>query len=325
MSSVRSLHAVVTCSELKRFEVPQHRRLSTVELPSLDARFDEWLKRLAPMHGEASVPARDLYSGSHWSAVQALPRMPEGSFSHLDIWVASAGYGLIHESRRVLPYAATFATGQDDSVALQRYPGRAEESNRRWWTLLTQAQRGTDPSPRSITELAQQQPASTILIAVSVPYLKAMRADILTAAAELQNHEQLSVICSGAAQAPTPRLDLHMVPSSARLKALVGGSMQELNVRLLRYALEHREETGLQASGLQSHFQELLDKSPQLDTHDRNRMSDAEVQAFIQGRLEARPDVGHTPLLRELRDSGRACEQKRFRTLYEQVVSNGTA
>jgi hypothetical protein len=48
-------------------------------------------------------------------------------------------------------------------------------------------------------------------------------------------------------------------------------------------------------------------------------MSDDDVRRFIRERLRAEPDLRHTRMLRDLRDGGRACEQKRFRRLFMQV------
>ena len=51
-------------------------------------------------------------------------------------------------------------------------------------------------------------------------------------------------------------------------------------------------------------------------------MADQEVRAFVRDRLADDPQATHTRLLRELRDSGRACEQQRFAGLFraEQAV-----
>jgi hypothetical protein len=48
-------------------------------------------------------------------------------------------------------------------------------------------------------------------------------------------------------------------------------------------------------------------------------MSDEEVRGFVRKRLGEAPESRHTRLLRELRDSGRACEQGRFKQLFMQV------
>jgi hypothetical protein len=54
---------------------------------------------------------------------------------------------------------------------------------------------------------------------------------------------------------------------------------------------------------------------------DSERPDEDEVRAFIDERLEHDPKVGWTKLLRTWRESGHACEQKRFRSLYQEAVA----
>jgi hypothetical protein len=44
--------------------------------------------------------------------------------------------------------------------------------------------------------------------------------------------------------------------------------------------------------------------------------------AFVKSALKASPRLTHTPALRMWRESGRACEQKRFRRLFQEVASS---
>jgi hypothetical protein len=48
-------------------------------------------------------------------------------------------------------------------------------------------------------------------------------------------------------------------------------------------------------------------------------MTDDNVIAFIRQRVAVDAKASHTRLLRELRESGQACEQGRFRRLFKQV------
>jgi len=43
------------------------------------------------------------------------------------------------------------------------------------------------------------------------------------------------------------------------------------------------------------------------------------VRSYVTSKLGENPSAKHTALLRQLRDSGRACEQSRFRRLFEEV------
>jgi len=60
----------------------------------------------------------------------------------------------------------------------------------------------------------------------------------------------------------------------------------------------------------------LLADQPPPRRFARRGMTDEEVRVFIRGRLEQDAEVTHTRLLRELRNSDRACEQHRFADLF---------
>jgi hypothetical protein len=74
------------------------------------------------------------------------------------------------------------------------------------------------------------------------------------------------------------------------------------------------------ATALRKHYQKLLSTQPAIPKYERLQLSDAQVKAFIRRILRTNGDLSHSPMLRILRDSNMACEQKRFATLYREVV-----
>jgi hypothetical protein len=51
----------------------------------------------------------------------------------------------------------------------------------------------------------------------------------------------------------------------------------------------------------------------------RKAVTDEDVRVFVRNALRANPQARHTTLLREYRESGYACEQKRFGRLFKEV------
>lgn len=92
-----------------------------------------------------------------------------------------------------------------------------------------------------------------------------------------------------------------------------------LNVRVVRRIFSRDVKWPMHCDELAKEFQELVDSQPLVVQPQRIAMSDEEVSLFIQETLGRRPEMRASPLLRELRDSGRACEQKRFGRLYREV------
>ena len=110
----------------------------------------------------------------------------------------------------------------------------------------------------------------------------------------------------------------NLLPCDARMQTAVGGIRRSLNVRLAdKIISEARDLPTL--DGLKRKLKRLLASQPDLPVYDRKPMSDDEVQKFILSALRKNPKASHTPLLRELRSKGFACEQKRFAGLFREV------
>ena len=114
----------------------------------------------------------------------------------------------------------------------------------------------------------------------------------------------------------------HLVPSQAPLTAAVGGPLVSLHARVARRILE-RALPGkpLDASVLAEEYGRLLARSPRRNAPDRRPASDEEILAFISKERRRDPMTRHTPLLRAFRELGNACEQARFRRLFEEATS----
>ena len=64
----------------------------------------------------------------------------------------------------------------------------------------------------------------------------------------------------------------------------------------------------------------LLAAQPPIPRYDRKKQSDREILDIIAERLAQAPSTPAHRLLREFRDAGLACEQRRFSQLYRKVV-----
>ncbi|MFH3006720.1 MULTISPECIES: DUF6884 domain-containing protein [Enterobacteriaceae] len=135
------------------------------------------MERLAQARrGSPPMTAGELYTGQHWSrAAVAAAR------SGAEIWILSAGLGLLHISDPVVPYEATFST--------------MPFCHRTHWERLTRR----PPSERrctSLKTLMQSRPADRFVVAASPLYLRAVESDLLAGMKALCNPEQLAVVTS---------------------------------------------------------------------------------------------------------------------------------
>ena len=97
------LNLIVTCTKQKT------RAAGETVFPDerdVERAYGIWLERLTQAHsGSPPITAGELYTGQHWSrAAEAAKR------TGAELWVISAGLGLLHVSDPVVPYEATFSS-----------------------------------------------------------------------------------------------------------------------------------------------------------------------------------------------------------------------
>src|SRR4051812_36774954 len=125
---------VVSCSHRKRIEPPDELRLRSVS-GSADQRGPEWRRRLQTTDARA-LPAHELYVGEHWRLVCAAYESALKFSTRAELWVISAGYGLIASANPVKSYGATFSTGSPDSVWRGPRDGHRRAGIQEWWSAL---------------------------------------------------------------------------------------------------------------------------------------------------------------------------------------------
>ena len=275
-----------------------------------------WLRAIGAPSRSPRCAARDLYCGSHWVGVLALAETAESlaGVSSCDLWVCSAGYGLVHATEQIASYAATFARGQDDSV-------RGDHAA--WWESLAKWKRSNQRRPRSVATLARRDPEAVIIVIASSGYVSAMRDDLVDARALLSDSSRL-LISSATSRAQSKSanmkdLERNILPvrSQIRLMSADAPSSRGLvNVHAVRHLLQSNcwQDCATATTELEHVQRELgADKMPE-----RKPMSDEQVLTFIRGELKKDGRATKTRLLRALRDSNKACEQSRFGALFEQ-------
>ncbi|MEV4712623.1 hypothetical protein [Micromonospora sp. NPDC049374] len=302
------VHIVVTCTNRKSLAVPADLRVGVLSEYLPKQRLAEWLRRLSEP-GQPSTAAASLYAGEHWAAARQLATSVR---AEAQLWVCSAGYGLIPATAQVRPYAATFTTREADSV------GRRAAENRDWWRGLSEWVGPEPGAPRSFYDLARTNPDDTIIAVLSDTYLRACSDDLRRAAGQVSDPQRLTIV--GPAQAD-PNLDELVVGVTALMRPAVGGSLLALNVRVAQrlLGLVNADPGTHRRSHLRALAHELAATAPPpAPRAHRERMTDDEVKAFIRPLAAAGP-TSATRLLRQLRDSGKSCEQGRFKQIFDAI------
>lgn len=290
--------------------------LRNVQTDSVETRFEEWVQRLETQRSEY-LEAQHLYAGDHWTVSRELVRAAAVSGLKARLWIISAGYGLITPTKQIKPYTATFSNRHPDSVSPNGDSELYGRCANKWWELLSGWKGLTSQTPRSLSQLASEEPHVSMLVVASPPYLRALRSDLRAVLGNLHRPDDLCVVSPDVDY--MGQLSLNVIPCNGRLKSLLGGSMVSLNARLARRILLEANHWPLQASVLKERYNCLLaSQAPQL-AYNRQRMDDASVREYITAALMKNWTKSPYPLLRQLRDEGYACEQARFSVLFHEV------
>lgn len=308
---------MASCTERKRDAIPEELQLRSVTAGSLETRVKRWWERLQRQPALSRYTAGQLYCGEHWTLAQRCVASLNSGGRSGSLWAASAGYGLVPDHALLAPYSATFAKGPDSVVGSNDKASRIEQIQL-WWNRLATFE-GPAPGPRSIRELAKRSPKGPILIVASPDYIRAMRADLLVARNELSSPELLSVI-SNHDLLSDEALSPHLIPVDERSSTVLGiGTMQGLNARVALRLIEETQDGSLTAPRLQERYERMVRHAEKPVKPNRDRMGDQDVVEFLRSELTRNPRAGWTLLLRALRQSGKACEQNRFRELHKTI------
>jgi hypothetical protein len=314
-SPVQAVRIVASCTQSKRLPVPQALRLGSISNKSLAGRLVTWKDRLQ-QSGVEPVAAVDLYRGQHWAVVRDLPAKAQAAGYQADLWVASAGYGLVSAAAQVRPYSATFAASEDS--VWREGDGSRLPVLRAWWNGI-QAMPGPEAgAPRSLTALADMDSDAVILVIASPAYIAAMADDLAGVRARLTDPQRLIVISSRHNSLPE-WLRPHLVPSEAPLSGVLGGARGSLHARTARRVLHEASSVPLRADILGPHYERLLSLAESPTVTARLKLADEDVRRFIREAIAGNRNLSCAAALRSLRTTGHACEQRRFGGLYAEV------
>lgn len=274
---------------------------------SLTGLVDNWVANVASAtQHEIAV---DLYKGRSFSEAK-LAAKTIGA----DLYVISAGHGLIHSDDRLPSYNLTVSASPDNE--LHRSLLRLQKTPSDWWQLLTQqfAER------RSLAALMDRTGTSLVLLAVPSSYLNLISQDLACLKAEQVARLRIFTSEFGASEL-SERLRSTVMPYDERLEALpnFGGTRVDFAQRALHHfvhilhghllPLEHAKAKVIHA--MNALLKPALPK--------REKKGDAEIAVLIEQNWERLNGSG-AALLRYLRDEALvACEQSRFAKLRKGV------
>jgi hypothetical protein len=305
---------------------------------SAQRRADKWIAALEASPAKP-VAAMALYKGDHWQQTMEAVDAARAQGHDVELWVLSTGYGLIPADRELLkPYNATFTAtmssqeaksyeeveAASDAIVPRRWNGTATDRRaycHAWWNALAAWQPEGAAFPRRLSDLTQTLPSDArMLVIASEAYLEVVLDDLKSLAAEWKDADRLMVVSAGASSRIRQALGDHHLPVDARFTQVVGGAKTSLNARTAAWLVRNLSTSEFGRRAARAALLEAQANLVKAAGPTRTKLTDEALTDFI--RQSAAP--GHIPsagqLLKRLRETGQACEAKRFATLWRQVT-----
>ncbi|HFF8522858.1 TPA: hypothetical protein ACGEYH_001574 [Providencia rettgeri] len=262
-----------------------------------------------------TIRVENLYKGGHWSTAKTIKKDLLA-----ELWVLSAGFGLLHSDDYVLPYKATFSSGYSESIPYynQFYIGKG--FHKTWWNEISKRSPFQNEHPTSISSLMKLKPKEYFIICGSPDYINAIDVDVFNGLQYLESpRKQLVIITSKPVYS---RLSSYQLKSDARISQLLKCNMIMLNICLAKYFLNEfikgsYEDFGLLLDKLKIKFALL----PKNKSREINKVTEEEVNKYINSILKENSKMSATQALRMFRSSGYSYEEKKFRNLFYEILN----
>lgn len=231
-----------------------------------------------------------------------------------DLFIISAGHGLIHSGDRLPSYNLTVSPSPGNE--LHQALVRLQKNPSDWWQLLTQQ----FTEHRSLAALMSRTGQSPVLLAIPSPYLNLISQDLAALTDEEVTRLRIFTSEFGASEVPE-RLRSAVMPYDERLEGLAnfGGTRVDFAQRALRHFVQILRGHILPLDSAREEVRLAMNALVKPTVPKRERKSDAEIAELI-GQNWERLNGSGVALLRYLRDEALvACEQSRFAMLRRDV------
>jgi hypothetical protein len=300
----KSYIVITTCTNRKRTSAGRSISLVRKAHSSIDDLANGWKKRLSTATNTFAV--RDLYAGR--SFTEAL--LVRDSLN-AELYVISAGLGLVHEMKHAPSYNLTIA---DSKSVLAKAISALNSDHADWWKQL-------NGQKNAIARLVNSNSSAVVLLAAPASYLPLIYRDL--EAIPVQAARRLRIFTSSAGVGLLPANVTHVaMPYDERIEGSpYSGTRTDFAQRAMRHFVDVLKAQDLSIEDGIKAVTKWLSNFKVPSAPDRAKATDEEVQKLIRQNWK-RFGGSSTQLLRYLRDEALvSCEQSRFRALHG-LVSN---
>jgi len=246
----------------------------------------------------------NLYKGIGWRATLNTYNFFSDHYE-AELYIASAGYGLIHHSTKISSYNATFAPRTLNSI--EKF-NQEKTSNIKWWDSINSFQ---------VDSFSND---SYIFVILPHNYLIATQNFIKKL---IKQHGKRVFIFRANQNEPLSFMQEYTVEFDLRFNSYQTGTLSSLLARavlwLSKEIIEHN--IPFEHHLFQEHIEKTMKNYTQYKMPKREQLSEEKLIKKIENMIANDGIISASKGLKKLRESGIACEQKRFGSLFKKVKS----
>jgi len=293
------MQIIVTCAANKTIPIPEPTQFHNLPTLPLKPSVKEWILRLKSTPSNLTKMV-DLYKGGYWNIVKDLYQNPKVD----NIWVLSAGYGIINASQSVKPYAIALKDNSFDSVKLNT-EGNLKESYTKWWDEITKTRNS------SIKDIYNQHKEDIFIIYASFEYMKAIYNDIKN----IINKPNVLIISP---DTKIKEFTPYILNTNLRLRSFLGGNKMTVSILTVKHLVENIESIGYTRKEVNKYFENVISHQPHLPKMNpiRKKLDDTEFISLIK---EIGIDKPKTYIIKEINKRGFASGVNRTTRILNQL------
>ena len=270
---------------------------------SVDDVLKLWKKHIYLKEEETHV-AIDLYKGGAWKATLAIKETLLTKYE-TNLYIASAGYGLIHDSEQICAYDSTFATSTTNSI--RKFSNNStKDDNVFWWDGV------------NTFDLNTFSENDYFFIVLPYNYLYAAQNTVK----QLINKFKNKIFIFVANQNKLPLfMSSYVIKIDSKFNNFEPGVQSNMLQRAVLWLSKEiiAKDISLNKKELQEHINEAMLKYDSFKMPIREKFSEEELYKKIKTLIEQENIPSASKGLKAFRKLGYACEQKRFGRIFKDI------
>jgi len=253
--------------------------------------------------------AIQLYKGASWKATLDTCAILKTKFN-TRLYIASAGYGLIHAKTKICSYNSTFASSTENSIT-KFIVSADKNANLQWWNMINKF------------KLSSFEKGSYFFIVLPHEYLLAAQDTIKILVEKFDRN--VFIFIANKHSVP-PFMKNYIVKFDSRFNNFQAGVVSNMLQRAVLWLSTEiiKKEIPLCHQELQKHIETKMKNFEAFNMPVRLKLNEEEIRIKIKNMILEDKILSATKGLKNFRNSGYACEQKRFGKIFKEVKSELT-